>query len=145
MKVFKERECLVCKVAYVPSGPAARYCPTCAKVKAKEVSTNSCNAYRKRAGVKLGVGKGGANKVGKDNPRYTTGVGVYLKAKKTMHTTVRFCNRCGADLLNVHWSKRCVHHIDHNRGNNEPSNFELLCKRCHQLEHEVHLNFNGKP
>lgn len=37
-----------------------------------------------------------------------------------------------------------MHHKDHNRKNNREENFELLCKRCHQVEHECWKNLpNG--
>ena len=40
---------------------------------------------------------------------------------------------------------RAVHHKDHNRKNNVESNFELLCKRCHQVEHECWKNLTNNP
>jgi len=42
------------------------------------------------------------------------------------------CNRCG-DL--VTGLLRHVHHIDHNRENDDFSNFELLCRVCHKKHH----------
>lgn len=42
------------------------------------------------------------------------------------------CNRC-------HWNEEqgilAIHHIDRNRQNNAPENLELLCPRCHTLDH----------
>jgi len=40
------------------------------------------------------------------------------------------CEECGQnhDLL--------VHHIDHNRDNNELSNFKVLCSSCHAMTHK---------
>lgn len=45
------------------------------------------------------------------------------------------CNRCNKYLIGLNKSLWVVHHIDHNRENNSLSNFELLCKSCHQREH----------
>lgn len=39
------------------------------------------------------------------------------------------CQRCGSD-----WSRQ-LHHIDRNPNNRHPDNLEMLCKRCHQIEH----------
>ena len=40
------------------------------------------------------------------------------------------CEECGQsyDLL--------VHHIDHDRSNNEFENFQVLCTSCHAIEHK---------
>lgn len=29
-----------------------------------------------------------------------------------------------------------VHHIDHNQWNNDPSNYEALCRECHEKHHK---------
>lgn len=44
------------------------------------------------------------------------------------------CNRCGYDKYPAILH---VHHKDHNRSNNEPSNLEILCPRCHVVHHLV--------
>lgn len=41
------------------------------------------------------------------------------------------CNRCGIDDDRV----LCVHHIDHNRKNNDLSNLEIVCANCHHKHH----------
>jgi 5-methylcytosine-specific restriction endonuclease McrA len=43
-------------------------------------------------------------------------------------------------LLNVNSKQWVVHHRDHNHANNVDSNFELLCKSCHQKEHDCQSN-----
>ena len=50
------------------------------------------------------------------------------------------CERCGKDLEDATRWKWCVHHKDHDHSNHELSNLELLCKRCHQLEHSCQDN-----
>jgi hypothetical protein len=46
-------------------------------------------------------------------------------------------------LISVGKYEWVVHHRDHDRSNNVDENFELLCKRCHQIEHECHKAFEG--
>lgn len=41
------------------------------------------------------------------------------------------CERCGEDNI----ATLITHHIDHNRENNDPENFETLCANCHAIEH----------
>ena len=73
----------------------------------------------------------------KDN-RATTGIGYFMTSRGRIKRERRYCNRCGKDLLRLNKFEWVVHHIDHNRTNNIDENFELLCKRCHQLEHCIH-------
>jgi hypothetical protein len=74
----------------------------------------------------------------------TTGIGYFNKRRGKILKERRHCNRCNKDLWNVSRYDWCVHHVDHNRENNVDSNFELLCKRCHQSEHCVHDNATGR-
>ena len=46
------------------------------------------------------------------------------------------CNRCGIKDERV----LIVHHIDHNRRNNNISNLKCLCLNCHYLTHHDHKN-----
>lgn len=50
-----------------------------------------------------------------------------------------YCARCGE------WHEKnsefLIHHKDHDRTNNTRHNLELVCKRCHQVEHECWKNF----
>ena len=76
--------------------------------------------------------------------------GEYIKFKKDK------CNRCGCgeDIYirdkdgfiirkKKEWQlyKLTVHHIDHDRYNNNPSNLETLCRLCHNEEHEFDYFF----
>jgi predicted nucleic acid-binding Zn ribbon protein len=72
------------------------------------------------------VGSGG-NQWGKNNHQYKTGIGTY--SKKAFDHYGRICNRCSSE------KNLLVHHIDHNRSNNDLSNLEVLCKKCHQDHH----------
>lgn len=70
---------------------------------------------------------------GKDSPCYKNGIGEFIRFRKSLKQKV--CNRCGKDLTNVSRYEWCVHHKNHDRNCNRIDNFEVLCKRCHQLEH----------
>jgi predicted nucleic acid-binding Zn ribbon protein len=73
-----------------------------------------------------GVGSGG-NQFETDNHQYKHGKNTYHN--KAFRKLPNMCNRCGSEEFLL------VHHIDHNRDNNELYNLEILCKRCHQEHH----------
>jgi len=75
---------------------------------------------------KPGVGSGG-NQLGENNHQYKTGIGLY--SKKAFEFYGRICNRCKSI------ERLVVHHIDENRRNNDLTNLEVLCRRCHQNHH----------
>mgnify|MGYP000871709821 CR=1 FL=1 len=64
--------------------------------------------------------KGNYNQSGKNNNNYKNGISMYQKRRKSR------CERCGST------KNLMVHHKDHNRSNNEPSNLETLCWSCHE-------------
>jgi 5-methylcytosine-specific restriction endonuclease McrA len=47
------------------------------------------------------------------------------------------CGRCGREFSGKRLQELTVHHRDHNHDNNPPdgSNWELLCRYCHDNEH----------
>ena len=138
-KIFKLKPCKVCGRLFQPYAPCNQYCPECIPIKIqrqKEAWARNQSHRRLLAGKPVGCGRGGSNKKGKESPCYKNGIGFFHKISKQIRDEVRFCERCGKDLKDAgryHW---CVHHIDHNRQNNVRENFMLLCKRCHQLEHD---------
>lgn len=77
---------------------------------------------------KPGVGSGG-NQFGKDNHAYKNGIKSFSRKAKEHYGEI--CNRCG-NIENI-----VVHHIDHDRTNNDIANLEVLCKACHQSHHTV--------
>lgn len=77
---------------------------------------------------------------GKESPCYKTGIGFFFAYRRSLKGKPKFCNRCGKDLTNANRYTWCLHHIDHDRTHNTIDNFELLCKRCHQLEHSCKEN-----
>lgn len=145
MKTFKEKSCRVCGKIFLPIGPAGLYCSDCAPIMAKKAEIRGYEAYERRNGVLVGVGTGHHQIFGKDNVCYKFGLGTYVKDKLKLMSEYK-CERCGKDLtLDITNKSKTwgVHHKDRNRKNNNPDNWELLCKSCHQIEHEVIFNIPG--
>lgn len=138
--MYKEKECKCCGSIFTPTAPCNLYCSDSCKTSAKE------GHYQKHlAAMRSGVGSGGANKKGKEHHQYSTGKGFLAANRHSFRDRVRFCERCGEDLKGrTGRNSFCIHHRDHNHRNNPEdfSNWELLCVRCHHLEHKKqdHLN-----
>lgn len=142
MSDFKTKICQVeaCKISYQPTGRCSKYCPECSVIKKRERAKLNQRHYRELAGKPFGVGKGGANAIGPNDSQYTSGIKIFQKARRLIKIVIQFCERCGLDLEDAKAGYWCVHHKDHDRTNNVPENWELLCKKCHQLEHECWKN-----
>ncbi|HET8686521.1 MAG TPA: HNH endonuclease [Methanosarcina sp.] len=142
MPIFANRTC-ECGTEYTPTGPAAKFCPVCADTKRKEASRRGAQTYRIKNGLikNPGVGKGGAPTRGAASSTYKNGIAFFMKSRKTIREERRYCERCNVDLISANRWQWVIHHRDHNRGNNTVENFELLCKRCHQIEHDCEKAF----
>lgn len=147
MPKFGTRMCEIedCSTWFVPTGPAAKYCSICAiQIKLRK-GRNNMQQYRIRHGLlkKPGVGKGGNNAKGVDDSQHKNGIGYFMSVRHKIKLDRRYCEDCKKDLINAGRYEWVIHHRDHDRSNNEDDNFELLCKRCHQIEHECHKAFEG--
>ena len=69
------------------------------------------------------------------SPFYKTGIINFIRYRESLKGQRKSCNRCQKDLTNVSQYEWVVHHKNHDRNCNTGANFEILCKRCHQLEH----------
>lgn len=136
MPNIKEKACIICGTLYQPTGRCSKFCPICAKVQHKERQKEGQMRYREKLGKPTGVGKGGSNKKFTDHPSFLNGMGNFYALRKTMRETITHCQRCGKDLTNASQYEWCVHHIDRDRSHNTLDNLEMLCKRCHQMEHD---------
>jgi hypothetical protein len=141
------KTCTVCGVVYTATGPAQKYCQTCGPTIDKITHRIGVDRYRVRNGVQVGVGSGHAQGSGKKHHTYKNGIGAFREDKLTSMSSY-ICERCGKDLNGVVHSEHylwCVHHKDGDRKHNEPSNWQLLCKSCHQAVHDAagHLNQRG--
>jgi len=56
------------------------------------------------------------------------------------------CGRCGRSFEQSNLHELTVHHCDHNHDNNPPdgSNWELLCRYCHDNEHSRVVDNDGR-
>lgn len=133
-----ERVCGYCKLDYKPTGPAQKACVSCRGLLDNINSQVTLDIARyKKFGTYERLGQGFSNKKGKEHGQYLTGIGQFSNVlSKRAKKELRYCQECGKDLIDAghhHW---CAHHIDHDRTNNTWENITLLCKRCHQLEHD---------
>jgi len=141
-RTYKPKLC-ACGVEFTPKGPASLRCSTCAKSSAQDAREKAYFKYAKKRGINYGAGTGNHNShhKGKDSKCYSSGTGEYVRARVEMLAELKCCERCNKDLQTVGSFERVIHHRDHNRSNNERINLELLCKRCHQIEHECFEHF----
>lgn len=63
------------------------------------------------------------------HPSWKNGIGVYIKLAFERYGFEKICNRCNRT------SNLIVHHKNRDRKNNNKSNLEILCLRCHYREH----------
>jgi hypothetical protein len=89
--------------------------------------------------VEVGVGRGNstANKARHGWTSYLR-IGARLRIERGNK-----CERCEKDLTDAGPYEWVRHHRDHDRQNASEENIEILCKRCHQIEHECWLAFEG--
>jgi len=128
------RLCVICNTEYKPTTYGQKTCSKkCARI-------NKTKVARKRA-IKLGLNTGlpfGEAQRGKNHHNYKHGLGMLsARLSKSIKKKRRYCNRCDKDLLEATHYFWVIHHKDHNKYNNpvDESNWELLCKCCHNKEH----------
>lgn len=137
-------ECTDCHTTVLRTGRNQKRCPVCAKARAAQQRRVASARWRAARGGRVGVGSGAHNTPGELHPQWAGGERKFGQVlAPAYYQKVRYCERCNEDLLDAPPAFRCVHHKDHNRKNNVESNFELLCKRCHQIEHECWNAFNA--
>lgn len=133
--------CIDCARTVERTGPAQKRCPDCRPVANKANQKVAAKRWAVNTGRFKGTGPGAHNTPGDLHPQWNGGERKFGQTlAPAYYKRVRYCERCGLDLVDAAPEFRAVHHKDHNRKNNVESNFELLCKRCHQLEHECWLN-----
>lgn len=143
MTKFKEKACSVCGGTYLPTGRCSKYCPACAPAAHKAVAKAAVHAWAVAKGVFKGTGSGSATGLGPANRMYRHGVNTFRRWARERKELLGACERCGVSLVDASKSHWAGHHKDHDRTNNTIDNLEVLCKRCHQIEHECHKAFEG--
>lgn len=144
--MFKDKPCKLCSNVFTPIARSNLYCSAeCKAVANKAAYEAGWRRHEEKVNPNYGVGSGGMNKKGKENPLYKYGKGFLEANRNKFRLQVGFCEDCGKDLRDVGGvNKYCIHHRDHNHYNNPEdfSNWELLCPRCHHLHHEKQLHLN---
>lgn len=104
------------------------YCEDCRKK--RNVEINMAVKKRKIPTTEIGVGSGNSakNKGHYTHGSFKTGIQAYRNIYKNSHKEIK-CELCGSKKY------LCIHHLDHNRYNNDISNLQCLCKKCHQKHH----------
>lgn len=128
MRQQKERNCARCHAKFTPTGSNCKRCPPCRRIHFLE----GCKKRWHKTYVRKGYDqKGNLNNAwsGGSSPAY------YQEVAYRLHG--RNCLRCGKPAV-------LVHHKDGNRRNSTRNNLEVLCKRCHQLEHRCAENLPTK-
>lgn len=132
--------CTDCGKTYKATGPAGKYCTACAETH-KELQRRKKKLYaekrRRERGCKIGRGAPPGNK----HPNYKHGKYVsQTQCRKYKELASHTCERCGEDLTDATQYQWVMHHKDRDHSNHDLMNLELLCKRCHQLEHQCQDN-----
>ena len=134
-------QCIECGKDTVRTGPAQKRCPECRPAANTRIQKAAIKEWNIRTGKFTGTGSGAHNTLGEEHPQWNGGERKFGQVlAPSYYKKVRYCERCNVDLKGAPPEFRAVHHKDHNRKNNAESNFELLCKRCHQIEHECWRN-----
>ena len=136
-KVFKLRQCKACHTVYAPTGPAAKFCSECYTFRVSFMVLRYSETQRIKDGRNAGVGSGGANAKTAENATEQSYRRVFLTSLYIKQRGM--CKHCLEDFPE---SLLLIHHLDSNRKNNVETNLELVCKQCHQIEHECWLAFS---
>ena len=143
---YKSKSCKVCGVEFIPKGQNSIYCSVMCKKKMYKESGKSKawrDTFNIKQGVTVGIGSGGHTKQGAGNHMYIHGKSTFDRWARERKQTLGTCERCGTDLSNLGQWGWAGHHKDHNQLNNVIENLELLCSKCHLIEHERWTHFES--
>lgn len=144
MREFKQKHCELCNTLYQPKGSSSKYCSTsCAKEIIRRKTYHYGQTFNAKRGRKVGVGSGGTTGLGKENFMYSHGRCTFRRWARERKESIGLCEHCGKDIKNSTQHQWVGHHIDHNPTNNVIENLKVLCKQCHQIEHECWKAFEG--
>lgn len=136
---FSPKQCRGCQTEYLPTGSSSYYCSVECRNK-HYISSGKMKVYRdtfgRKTGRAVGIGSGGHTKFGEENHMYSSGRAVFRRWAREYKNSVGLCMRCNKDIKNATQWEWAGHHKDHNKQNNVKENLEVLCKRCHQIEHD---------
>lgn len=138
---LKEKICVTCNNVYMPTGRCSKYCPGCKEIETKRVAKEAVKRWGYANGVLNGTGSG--SKKGHEASNYKHGRSTFTRWAREKKETIGLCDDCGKDIKQATHYEWVGHHKDHDRTNNTIENLSLLCKRCHQIEHECWKAFEG--
>jgi HNH endonuclease len=141
MRTLKQKHCTECAALYQPTGSCSKYCPTCRPMLTKLIAKESIRAWNIRTGRLTGEGSGG--KLGTENQNYKHGRTTFRRWAKERKLLLGECESCRKDIQHATQHEWVGHHKDHNPKNNVIENLMLLCKQCHQIEHQCWKAFEG--
>ena len=132
-------KCCECGSEFIRTGKNHKRCSECSLKRTKKIISDWQKKYRnKDPDASRGA------KFEDKNPQYLHGRCVFRRwAKEKLKDLNFLCERCQTliDIKERHsWAG---HHKDHDPTNNVKENLEVLCKRCHQIEHECWRNWDG--
>jgi hypothetical protein len=94
--------------------------------------------------VVTGKGSGSITGSGSENHMFKHGRCVFRRwAKERLQQLSYCCEKCGNKIDVSVRGTWAGHHIDHDCTNNTKDNLIVLCKRCHQIEHQCWQAFQG--
>lgn len=126
------KKCIDCNISFKVRGQNHIRCDACAR----KVQYERSKAWRLK-NVYKGIGSGSNTGWEKDNPYYRHGRCVFRRwAKERLKFLSYRCERCGTIIDASKRGTWAGHHKDHNPSNNIRENLEILCRRCHAIEHE---------
>lgn len=140
MRTLLPRTCQNCSGDYTPTSPAQKVCTDCKPLVRKLANRERQYQHAVKTGriKQPGVGRGNGQGRGTENHNFKTGIGIYTRLALEAHGFN--CNRCGVNTRTLGPYQYAVHHKDRDRSNNDVENLEVLCKSCHQLEHDCTSN-----
>lgn len=141
MRTLKQKHCTECATLYQPTGSCSKYCPACRPLMTRKIADAGIKAWNIRTGRFTGEGSGG--KLGTENQNYRHGRTTFLRWAREKKDLVGLCESCGKDIKHASQYEWAGHHKDHNPKNNVIENLMLLCKQCHQIEHQCWKAFEG--
>lgn len=135
------KNCINCGISFVPTGKNHKRCVGCAKMANKKAIADWQSKYRTKY---PGTGKGGTPHFEEKNPMFSHGRCVFRRwARERLIQLDYCCERCGVKIDPIQRGTWAGHHKDHNSANNIRENLEILCRKCHAIEHECWLAFQG--
>lgn len=139
----RPKQCIICDNTYQPTGRCSKYCPNCRPLETRRVAKQAVKNWSIKKGIYKGTGSGSATGIAEKNHMYVHGKSVFDRWARERLEKLKHCERCNTPLSREKRGSWAGHHKDHNPDNNVIENLELLCRRCHAIEHKCWEAFEG--